>query len=179
MDGPISIDDARLHMRVTTRDEDENIGRLIRTAALQIETIYGVVAIQRAACFSFDQFKPQLRIPKIPVQPDSVSITYLDSAGAEQELDAFRAFTRDDWTWVTPAIGGRWPATACAPACISVTATIGFINPGQTVEQQQLSVPEDLAQATRLLVEHLFMRSGGPMPAGVDDLIGHYRYRRL
>ena len=179
MDGPITIDDARSHMRVTTRDEDENIGRLIRVAARQIETVYGIVSVEREQSFSFDRFMPEMRIPLIPVAPDSISILYLDSSGQQQSLTDFRAFERHDWTWIAPSIGGRWPCAANAPAAISVTATVGYVDPQAEPESQKDAAPQDLQQAARLLVEHLFLRSGGSMPAGVDDLVDHYRFRRL
>jgi uncharacterized phiE125 gp8 family phage protein len=179
MDGPITIDDARLHMRVDTHDEDENIGRLIKVAARQIETVYGLVSVQREARFSFDCFAREMRIPLIPVKADSIVLHYLDSAGVEQTFVDFRSFVRYDWTWLTPAVGSRWPTAAAVPGAITVTATVGFIDQDQTPTEQMSSVPVDLQQAARLLVEHLFLRSGGSMPAGMDDLIEHYRFRRV
>lgn len=179
MDGPISIDDARVHMRVDTWDEDENIGRLIRVAAREIETVYGLVSIQREQSFSFDGFRPEMRIRLIPAKPESVTISYLDRSGAEQNFGSFRAFVRDDYLFITPAIGARWPSAADVPGAVIITATVGFIDPDLKPDEQQAQVPEDLQQAARLLVEHLYLRSGGPMPAGIDDLINHYRYRRL
>lgn len=179
MDGPISVADAKLHLRVDSRDEDDNIARLIRTAARQIETIYGVVSVQRETQFTFDRFSRELRLPLIPVKPGSIAVRYLDTAGEEQELEAFRAFERHDWTWIVPAVGTCWPAAAATPGAISVTATVGYIDQQLPQNAQQDSVPADVQQAARLLVEQLFLRTGAAMPPAVDDLIDHYRYRRL
>lgn len=179
MDGPITIDDARLHMRVSTRDEDETIGRLIKVATRQIETVYGLVAAQREVAFNLDCFPRELRIPLIPVIADSIAISYLDTAGEFQVFEDFRSFVRQDWTFVTPSIGARWPSTAPVPGAITLTATVGYIDPDLNSDQKQDAAPADFQQATRLLVEQLFLRSGGPMPPAVDDLIDHYRYRRL
>lgn len=179
MDGPISLPDARLHLRVDSHDEDENIGRLIKVAARQIETVYGLVSVQQERSFSFDAFSPEMRIPLIPVVPASVTISYLDGSGETRSFDAFRSFTRYDWTWLTPNVGQRWPSAAKIAGAITVKATVGFIDPQATETVQQASVPADLEEAARLMVGHLFMRGGGGMPAGMDDLIEHYRFRRL
>ncbi|MAM72601.1 MAG: hypothetical protein CMO29_02160 [Tistrella sp.] len=179
MDGPITVADAKLHLRVDTADDNVAIADLIRIAARQIETIYGVVAVQRTMSFSLDCFPRELRIRAIPVVPESIAIHYLDPAGDTQLFEDFRSFVRDDWTFVTPSIGARWPRAAAVPGAITVTATVGHIDPEATIEAQQAAVPQDVRQATRYLVEHLYTRAGGPVPAAVDDLINHYRFRRM
>lgn len=179
MDGPISLADARLHLRVDSQDEDDNISRLIRVAARQIETVYGVVSVQKHFSFSFDCFAPEMRIPLIPVSPESISISYLDGSGEAQTFEQFRSFTRYDWTWLTPNVGQRWPSTARVAGAITVTAIVGFVDPAAEESDQQASVPADLEEAARLMVGHLFMRGGGGMPDGMDDLVEHYRFRRL
>lgn len=179
LDGPISIDDARQHMRVDTRSEDENIGRLIRVAARQIETVYGVVSVRREVTFVFDRFTPEVRLPLIPVQPDSITLSYVDPYGEYQPFSDFRAVTRHDWTWISPAVGACWPTPACVPGAIMVTASVGFVDPEAELQEQLRQSPEDLQQAARLVVEHLYRRMPGELPEGVDALVGHYRYLRL
>lgn len=179
MDGPITVADAKLHLRVETADDNVAIADLIRIAARQIETIYGVVAVRREVAFNLDCFPRELRIPLIPVISDSITISYLDAAGEFQPFEDFRSFVRHDWTFVTPSIGARWPSAAPVPGAITVTATVGHLDPAAAIEAQQEAVPHDVRQATRYLVEHLYTRAGGPFPPAVDDLIDHYRYRRL
>ncbi|MBG6116787.1 putative phiE125 gp8 family phage protein [Sphingobium sp. JAI105] len=179
MDGPITVADAKLHLRVETADDDVAIADLIRIAARQIETIYGVVAVRREVAFNLDCFPRDLRIPLVPVIADSITISYLDAAGEFQAFENFRSFVRQDWTFVTPAIGARWPTAAAVPGAITVTATVGHIDRDASIQAQQEAVPHDVRQATRYLVEHLYTRAGGPIPRSVDDLIDHYRYRRL
>lgn len=179
MDGPISLEDARLYLRVNTQDEDNAIARFIRAAGRQIETVYGLVAVQREVAFNLDCFPRELRIPLVPVVANSITISYLDAAGEFQAFEDFRSFVRHDWTFVTPAIGARWPSAAPVPGAITVAATVGYIDPGLSPEEQQDAVPTDFQHAARLLVEQMFLRLGGAMPPAVDQLIDHYRYRRL
>lgn len=179
MDGPITLEDAKLHLRVSTQDEDANISRLIAVAARQIETVYGVVSVQREESFGFDAFRSEMRIPLRPLQPDGISISYLDATGEPQSFTAFRIFERYGWSWISPAVGSRWPQAAAVPGAITVTATVGYIDPDAEEEIQVVATPVDLQQACRLLVEHLFLRTGGAMPAGVDDLLEHYRFQRV
>lgn len=179
LDGPITIDDARVHLRVDTRTEDANIGRLIQVAARQIETVYGIVSVRREVAFLFDRFAREMRIPLIPVAADSITVSYLDEAGEAQPFTGFRSFVRHDWTWIAPVVGACWPRAACVPGAITVTADVGHIDPAADAEDALAAVPVDLQQAARLTVEHLYRRMPGELPEGVDALVGHYRYRRL
>lgn len=179
MDGPVTLADAKLYLRVDSADEDAIIRRFIRVAARRIETVYGLVAVQREISFTFDCFRPEMRIPNIPVKAGSIAVSYLDGEGTAQDFTDFRAFDRHDWTFIAPAIGAQWPTPAAAPGAISVTATLGYIDQEQSEEEQQAAVPDDLQQATLLMIEHLYRRIPGDMPPGMDALVDHYRWRRV
>ena len=75
---------------------------------------------------------------------------------------------------VTPSSAGVGSSGA-----ISVTATLGYIDPELAEEEQQAAVPDDLQQATLLMIEHLYRRIPGDMPPGMDALVDHYRWRRV
>lgn len=171
MAGPISLEDAKAYLRVDDDFEDALIQQLVDAAARHIENVYGVVCVERSQSFTFDRFSSDMRIPRKPVNPVGIAVKYFDPTGAETDLLGARAVERDGWFWLHPSIGAIWPRTADAAGAVIVTATVGF---------EPDVAPEDLKQATRLLLDHWYTtRDYSSQPASIDFLIDHYRFRRV
>src|SRR3546814_7910845 len=96
MAGAILLDEAKTYLRIDDDEENAVIQGLIDAAARHIETTYGVVSLAREESFIFDGFASQIRVPRVPVDPDNISVTFLDTDGVVQNLDGVRAKKRED-----------------------------------------------------------------------------------
>ncbi|SCW77570.1 phage conserved hypothetical protein, phiE125 gp8 family [Sphingobium faniae] len=171
MAGAISLEDAKAYLRVDGGDEDAVIERMIDAAARHIESTYGVVSREREESFLFDGLPAKIRIPRIPVDLATIGVTYLDTEGTTQIIDGARANERDGWIWLSPAMGTDWPANVAAVGALTVTASIGYVEDAS---------PDDVKQATRMIVDHWFStRDFSLPPPNVDFLVDHYRFRRV
>ncbi|HEY0116284.1 MAG TPA: head-tail connector protein [Allosphingosinicella sp.] len=174
MGGFISLEDAKAQLRVDHADEDVLIQSLIATAARQIEEATGFVAPAREQeAFQFDRFGRALRLKLRPVDLDSIQISYLDPNGDEQSFTDFRAYERNGYVRIEPAIGFCWPAAACVASAVTVTADVGF-------GDAAADCPAELQHASRLAVSAWYQdREGAAEPLAVAALLSDERPRRI
>ena len=124
---PVSLAEAKLHLRVDIADDDVLITALISAARQAAETVTGRQIITARWKMILDSFPgPSLMgipagqsfslpahvilLPKCPVQ-SIVSIQYLDMAGSQQTL-ASNTYTADlacEPARITPVFGQIWP----------------------------------------------------------------------
>src|SRR3546814_5642723 len=114
MAGAILLDEAKTYLRIDDDEGNAVIQGLIDAAARHIETTYGVVSLAREESFIFDGFAAQIRVPRVPVDPGNISVTFLDTDGVVQNLEGVRAIERDGWVWLHPALGSRWHGRGAA-----------------------------------------------------------------
>lgn len=83
---PVTLTEAKLHLRIDHTDEDTLIGSLITSARELIEEISGLVLITSTWELRLDSWaKMPLRMPHPPLQ-SIVSIKWLDELGAEHTV---------------------------------------------------------------------------------------------
>lgn len=147
----VSLEEAKLHLRVEHDVEDSLIKRIVAAATERAEEIQARAFVTQTFRLGLPRFPRGriLRLPRPPLQSIE-SIRYLDSAGTEQEFPA-GAYRVD-----TDAVPGRvilkrghsWPATANEPDAVTVTYVAGYGGPE--------AVPEEQRAAILLFVGHLF-----------------------
>lgn len=132
---PISLADAKLHLRVDGDTEDTLITMLISSAREAAEHELGRALITQTWELVLDAFPAaEIEIRAAGVL-SIVSIKYLDAAGAEQTLDS-GAYALDAETapaYVLPAAGEEWPGTADSANAVRVRFTAGFGASGSSV----------------------------------------------
>src|SRR3546814_14507167 len=88
-----------------------------------------------------------------------------------QNLEGVRAIERDGWVWLHPALGSRWPGRVAAVGSVTITASVGYA---------EGAAPDDVKQATRMIVDHWYSERDFSSPAAnVAFLIDHSRFRRV
>jgi len=141
---PVSLAEARLHLRVDFSDDDALIMALIRSARLAAETITGRQLVTARWKYILDSFPgPSLMgvpagrpftlpghailIPKAPVQT-IVSIDYLDMNRTAQTMPAanYVADLACEPARITPVFGQIWPIPLPQIAAVSVTFDAGY-----------------------------------------------------
>lgn len=150
---PVSLADAKLHLRVTQAAEDDLIQSLIVSARNIIEEELGLSLItttwqQKRQQFPFHPNRILLdRAPVVAI----TSITYVDSANATQTLDSSRYISSLTHrpAWVMPAYADVWPDARGYNDDVTVTFTAGF---GTTAND----VPASIKQAMLLLIGTMY-----------------------
>lgn len=147
---PVSLDDAKLYLRIDGTDEDAVIGDLIKAARTVVEQKGRLALITQTWDYTLDAWPDVIRIPIGPVQ-SVVSVTYVDSNGTTQTLDPaeYQVDNSQNPARITPAYGRVWPVARVQPNSIAVRFVAGF---GDTTAD----IPRDLRQALLLLLGHFY-----------------------
>src|SRR3546814_14659973 len=125
MAGAILLDEAKTYLRIDDDEENAVIQGLIDAAARHIETTYGVVSLAREESFIFDGFAAQIRVPRVPVDPGNLSVTFLDTDGVVQNLEGVRAIERDGGVCIHSAHDSRCRGRADDGVSVPITAGQG------------------------------------------------------
>lgn len=178
---PITLTEAKAHLRVDGSDEDALITSLITAARQHIDGRDGWLnraLVTQIWDLKLDRFCNPIRVPLPPlVSVDSVK--YLDLTGAEQTLSsslyrvtgvgsALKAEIR-------PAFDTSWPSVKSAVESVTVRFTAGY--------GAASAVPEPIKSAMYLLIGHWFEHreqvtlGANPtmLPFAVQNLLMPYR----
>jgi len=173
---PVTLAEARAHLRLDAGGEDALLGALLTAArtALEAETRRAFVTQSWRLLLDDWPAKP-IRLPLAPVQ-SVTAVTVATMSGAMVPLDP--AFYEVDAKGEPPRVaakrGQAWPMPATRLAGIAVDFTAGYGAPS--------AVPAPLKQAVLLLAAHWFenrepLGDGAELPLTVSALVA--RYRRL
>lgn len=170
---PVTLTQAKAHLRVDHSDDDTLITGLIKAARAHIEGACAVrFAARTGATFKCDGFPDLARLPEAPVS-SITSIVYLDMAGASQTVSSSDYELRADGIEAAIVLkpGANWPAIQSGSR-ITVTAAIGYA-----------AAPEEITQALLMLTGHFYDNRnaasvGEPvieLPFAVNSLIANHR----
>ena len=126
---PITLTDAKAHLRVEHSDDDLLIASLIATARDAAEARTGRALVSRGLRHTLDTW-PADGIIELP-RPPLVSvqeISYLDTDGVRQVVASSDYLVTSDTLVgdVRPAYGKSWPSARCEPGSIRVDYTAGY-----------------------------------------------------
>lgn len=177
---PISLPEAKAHLRVDDSDSDTYISACIARAVATIDAANGIgrCLITQSWLLALDRFpEAEFTIPLGPVQ-SITSIKYLDPSGVEQVLSTgnyWPSLNKNPAT-IHPGYGLAWPFYRLMPGSVKVE----FIA-GTTADK----VPADLKQAMLLLIGHYFSSREAvvvgdalrvtELPVGVEAILSRYR----
>lgn len=149
---PVSLDEAKDHLRVSITEDDAYITRLITAARQAVEvrakgvfltsewltawrhfpgrqSYPGVDLYYGGGAYPVRQESFELWLPKLPVQSVN-SVKYIDTSGTLVTLDEgdyHVALDGDGPALVTPSLARNiWPVTAPYPDAVQVSYTCGF-----------------------------------------------------
>lgn len=83
---PVSVADAKLHLRVDHNTEDAKIGRDVRAARLQVEDYLGRGLVTQTWTYAQDMFTTTIPLPMAGPLASVTSVKYYDTAGTLQTL---------------------------------------------------------------------------------------------
>lgn len=180
---PVSLAEAKAHLRVDGNAEDTLVQSLILTSRLHIEAALGLALITQGWSWYLDAWPPgrDLPLPMRPVQSVSAVRVYASDdtpatvAPADYMLDGAGTPPR-----LVRKGAATWPRPGRAANGVEIAFTAGYGSLGA-------DVPAPIRQALLLLVAHWYehrdpIEVGSPaarIPASVSDLLMPYRQVRL
>lgn len=126
---PVTLTEAKAHLRVIGADEDTYITALIVAARQAAEHITGRALMAQTWELALDAFKAGISLPRPPLA-SITSIKYLNDAGALTTMDA-SAYLLDDHSEparLLPAYGATWPATRNQANAVLIRYVAGYAN---------------------------------------------------
>lgn len=180
---PVSLEEAKEHLRVDHSAEDMLIAALITTAREQLEELTGRAFITQGWQLALPWWPAAsvIRLPRPPALAVS-AITYVDEDGAAHTMSSsdYSVVTTVEPGCVVLTPDGDWPsATLYTGLPITVAYTCGYgTTPG--------NVPAPLRAAMLLTIGHLYTHReavvtgtiSSVLPMTVDYLIAPYRLNR-
>ena len=179
----IDIEDVKGHLRIAHDTEDAQIALYLGTAIALLDGRDGwlssgmITQDWRVSVSKQDRFG-RIFAPLKPAQ-EVLSMGYYDRDDAAQALalDDYRTIVTDDYAYVEPKTGNKWPSDISSrPDAIFVTWRIGY-------GDDAASVPNPIKLAISLLVGHFFehreatttLRDIKDAPITVQHLIANYK----
>lgn len=148
---PVSVSEAKLHLRVDGTDEDMLISGLITAARQHVEDYTQRALITQTWRLLLDEFphSDTIHIPMPPLQTVN-SITYYDATGALQNLPAtdYHVDSESLQGRVVLTQGKCWPATQPRPNAVTIEFVVGY--------GDATAVPQAIKHAILMLVAHWY-----------------------
>lgn len=125
---PVSIEEARAHLRITGSDQDLEISRWITGAREMAENYTKRALITQTVDYKRDSFPGWLIIVPRPALQSVTSITYVDTDGATQTLSSslYRVDSDSEPGRITPAYGEVWPVTREVINAVAIRFVCGY-----------------------------------------------------
>lgn len=155
---PLTVAEAKAHLRVFHSGDDDVIEDMITTAREAVETYLGRALITQTWALKDDDFEASYRLPKAPLA-SVASITYVDSNGTTQTLAADQYVVLASGVdracepgRIVPAYNVVWPAVRGEPDDVVVQFVAGY--------GAASAVPQTFKSAMKVLLEDLYEERG-------------------
>lgn len=159
---PITLDDAKRHLRVDESDEDGHILALISAARAYAENFTRRALITQTWDATFDGFPRVFSIERPPLQSvTAASFTYdLNGTMTQVPTAVYTVDTDSEPARVYESYGQSWPTPRIIQNAVRMRFVAGY---GDSPED----VPEPIRHAIRLMVSHMHEHRE-PVVAGVS-----------
>jgi uncharacterized phiE125 gp8 family phage protein len=177
-ENPVTLTEAKAHLRVDHADEDTLITALIAAATDHLDGYTGILGralVTQTWRQDFEGFAPKLRLALRPVA-SVTSVTYFDGDNTSQTLSAsiYGLFEDGAGPYIALDPDQTWPGSYRRVDGVSVTYVAG---------QAVAAVPQAIKHAILLTVGHWYANreavsvgsTVAALPLGVDALIAPYR----
>ena len=174
---PVSLSDAKAHLRVSGSDDDVYISELITQARQVAENHSGRVIAKQQFRAVFDAFPCAIELPRVELITVDL-FQYVDTLGATQTQSDYATRKDSVSARLIPAYGQSWPGIEAGYDKVTVEFTAGYENE---------SVPGDIQAAIKLIVGELYMNredsvqgvSVAPVSLSSKSLLTPYRIHAL
>ncbi len=176
---PVTLKEAKDHLRVDTANDDALISSFITVARVNAEYFTGRAFITQEWDWFLDCFPGATGILNVPVPPlqSVTSVNYLDVDGNSQLLDGSKyvADSKSIVGRIAPAVDEVWPDTRRTLNAVTIRFKAGY-------GDFRAKVPEQIKAAMNLLEGHLYenrelsiVAALQKIPMGYEALLWPYR----
>lgn len=181
---PVSLAEAKAHLRVLHANDDTAISALIAVATRMVDGRYGLLGrplVTQSWEYRIDAF-PDCGTIVLPLPPliSVGAVTYVDGAGAVQTLSASQ-YVVDTATFegqIRRGYGLDWPATRDEPHAVRIVFTAGF--------GAAAAVEQPIKQALLLMIGHWYANREAVSEASLKEvpmsakwLLGPYKMQAV
>lgn len=163
---PVTLEEAKAHLRVDTTDHDSEIEALIASARQYIELTCNRALMPQEWEITLPEFDGEVRLPGNV--RSITSVKYYDSDNTEQTLTDYFEVLAEPAKIAPDTV---WPYTYSRPDAVAITAQVGY--------EDADSVPGPLKSAIKLHMELVFDRPSGETAKALerarDALLFPYR----
>jgi uncharacterized phiE125 gp8 family phage protein len=186
---PISLAEAKAHLRVDHTDDDAMIEIYIRAAREYVEGPYGFLGralVTQTWRLTLDEFPDnEIQILLPPLQ-SVVNIYYDDSAGNEQTIDSdlYYVDTVSQPGWVVPIASASWPTPLDAINAVRIDFVAGYpVDTGASPPDYTVNIPFNIKAGMLLMIGNMFENrndnivgmAATPLPNGAEFLFRPHR----
>jgi uncharacterized phiE125 gp8 family phage protein len=182
---PISLTEAKAHLRVDHSDDDAMIQLYIQAARSYVDGEDGFLGrclVTQTWELTIDAFPDnEIKIPLPPLQ-SVVSVNYDDSAGNGQSVAASNYYVdvASEAGWVVPVSGFNWPTTLDGVNAVRVQFVAGYAPPSSSPIELTANVPAAIKAGMLLMIGAMFERredADGALNPFVLPTAAHYLFR--
>lgn len=154
---PVTLTQAKAHLRVDSNDENDLIELLIAAATKDVEAFLRRSLVERTLRLTLDRFPCSSLEPIELPQPPALSVTsiqYVDTAGTTQTWSSaqYQVDIRSEPARILPAYGYYYPSTRNQLAAVTIIWQAGYA----TLSPESDSIEQHFQQAILLTVADLF-----------------------
>ena len=159
---PVTLAEAKQHLRVDISDDDTYIGALITAARQWVEEYLDRALVSQQLTMRLDSFPYEFELPRPPMASSgtltATTITYtLDPGGSGTatpttttlSASTYRVDREDTPGRIRTIYGGTWPSHLSDPNAVAVTWWAGYGAEGS-------NVPAAIRHAILILVGHMY-----------------------
>lgn len=125
---PVSLSDAKVHLRVDGSAEDVLIAAYLQAAREHVENVTGRALMLQTWELRLDAWSDRIELPRAPLA-SITSVKYDDTTGAEQSASGYQTVQPSGPTagcgTVLPPAGGSWPSAGAGAGAIRVRYVAG------------------------------------------------------
>ena len=167
---PISLPEAKVHLRLDGSDSDTYVNKLIAEARTHIETITRRRLIQQTWDYTLAEF-PYGDI-LLPIQPVSsiTSVEYVSGSGVTTAFTDFTLISDGPRSRVVPDYNVSWPTIRVHGNAVTVRFVAGYEPSTDSPQDLAGNVPEDMKAAMYLLIGTLHENRESLTPLRMDEL---------
>lgn len=157
---PITVEEAKHHLRVIGPDDDAQIGAMITAARVMVENRLNRALMPQTIRATADAFGGYVVLPRPPLL-GVTSVSYVDSTGATQTLapGGYVVDTTREPPRLNAPYGVAWPDTRAQRGAVTVTYQAGY--------PDAASVPAPIKQWMLLAIASMYAHRES-MTAGVQ-----------
>lgn len=161
---PVTLAEAKQHLRVDISDDDTYIGALITAARQWVEEYVDRALVSQQLTMRLDSFPYEFELPRPPMASSgtltATTITYtLDPGGSGTatlttttlSASTYRVDREDTPGRIRTVYGGTWPSHLSDPNAVAVTWWAGYGAEGS-------NVPAAIRHAMLMLIGHFYER---------------------